>query len=520
MVEMAGLEHSAPLKGFIFHYKKITKSLARTPSVAYCRGMSEKRIKVGIEFAHVPAVKSGRGWLGLEKGKTASVRFSKTHGKLQLIEKLANGKERRTLYRVEDYALANETARNANRIGAQSGTGFGALRKEEEAALKIWRAFVHEETAHGKPPRKLDDIMREVVEREREQAETPRFADVAFQFLEYKERRGCWSENVRARHFKQVSALSKSPALTDDDGESKHLSKISIADAETAIEQSVSLRRKGTAISDATRAHWQKALKEIFAWWFDTANADRPQALQLKNPLRSYEVSAVKNLEEPETMSVSDSRKLLSELWEHDISAVPAVAVQMFCGVRNAECARLKWKDLRREASMLYLAKAITKTTQARNVPIPANLAAWLDAYAARVGVPAPDSYIIGANVSETLPQNIKERRRLAIIQHTIERAAKRTGISKPQNAFRHTAISAMCVLHNEFLAAQWAGHDRKIQGEFYKAAMSKQEARDYFGIMPPHSDGKAVAFSREQSERRAAASAPDGTGTDEPAAP
>ncbi len=478
--------------------------------------MAEKRVKVGIEFSHVPAVKSGRGWLGLEKGKTASVRFSKTHGKLQLIEKLADGKERRTLYRVEDYALANETARNANRIGAQSGTGFGALRKEEEAALKIWRAFVHEETAHGKPPRKLDDIMREIVEKEREQAETPRFADVAFQFLEYKERRGAWSENVRARHFKQVAVLSKTPALTDEAGESKHLSEISITDAETAIEQSVSPRRKSATISDATRAHWQKTLKEIFAWWFDSANADRPQALQLKNPLRSYEIASVKNLEEPETMSVSDSRKLLSELWEHDISAVPAVAVQMFCGVRNAECARLKWKDLRREASMLYLAKAITKTTQARNVPIPANLAAWLDAYAARVGVPAPDSYIIGGvREKSTLPQNIRERRRLAFIQHAIERAAKRANIYKPQNAFRHTAISAMCVLSNEFLAAQWAGHDRKIQGEFYKAAMSKQEAQDYFGIMPPQGDGKAVAFSRE----RAAAGTNDGTGTDEAAA-
>lgn len=240
----------------------------------------------------------------------------------------------------------------------------------------------------------------------------------------------------------------------------------------------------------------------------------------MKNPLRSYEIASVKNLEEPETMSVSDSRKLLSELWEHDISAVPAVAVQMFCGVRNAECARLKWKDLRREASMLYLAKAITKTTQARNVPIPANLAAWLDAYAARVGVPAPDSYIIGGvREKSTLPQNIRERRRLAFIQHAIERAAKRVNIYKPQNAFRHTAISAMCVLNNEFLAAQWAGHDRKIQGEFYKAAMSKQEAQDYFGIMPPQGDGKAVAFSRERSERRAAAGTNDGTGTDEAAA-
>ena len=264
--------------------------------------MAEKRVKVGKEFEHVPAVKTGRGWLGLEKGKTASVRFSKTHKKLQLIEKLSNGKERRTLFPVEEYAKANE-------------------------------------------------------------------------------------------------------------------------------------------------------------------------------------------------------------------AAVPAVAVQMFCGVRNAEAARVKWKDLRREAAMLYLAKAITKTTQARNVPIPENLAAWLDAFATENGVPAPDSYLIGVPVSDSLPANIQERRRLAFIQHALERAIKRTGISKPENAFRHTAISAMCVLHNEFLAAQWAGHDRKIQGEFYKAAMSKPTAQDYFGIMPPTGDGRAIAFDRSRAGKAAGIDASEQAG-------
>lgn len=71
-------------------------------------------------------------------------------------------------------------------------------------------------------------------------------------------------------------------------------------------------------------------------------------------------------------------------------------------------------------------------------------------------------------------------------IQHAIERALGRTGVLKPRNSFRHTAVSAMCVLYDEFKAAQWAGHDRKIQGEFYKSAMSKQEAEEYFNIFPP----------------------------------
>ena len=465
--------------------------------------MAEKRVKVGKEFEHVPAVKSGRGWLGLEKGKTASVCYYASRKMLCLSVKEGKKVVRR-FYKVEDYAKANAAAREANKIGEQAGAGFGALRKEEEAALKVWREFVEEETLRGRPPRKLDEILREIVEREREQTDTPTFKEVAFRFLEHKERRGDWSENMRARQFKKVAVLVKAPALRLKDGGSKKLADITEADAEAAVEQSVSGRRKrGEAMADATRAHWQKMLKGIFAWWYEAANEDRPQALQLKNPLRKYEVASVRNLDEPQIMSVKDARALLADLWEHERDAVPAVAVQMFCGVRNAEVARLRWKDIRRDAGILYLAKALTKTTQARSVPLPDNLAAWLDAYAAARGVPDADAFLIGVPVPADAAANIKERRRLAFVQHSLERAMKRTGASKPENAFRHTAISAMCVLHNEFLAAQWAGHDRKIQGEFYKAAMSKQDAKDYFGIVPPVSDGKAIAFSREGKKAR-----------------
>ena len=47
-------------------------------------GMSEKRVKIGKEFEHIPAVKSGRGWLGLEKGKFGRVRFESRSRKLEL----------------------------------------------------------------------------------------------------------------------------------------------------------------------------------------------------------------------------------------------------------------------------------------------------------------------------------------------------------------------------------------------------------------------------------------------------
>lgn len=463
--------------------------------------MAEKRTKIGAGFDDVPAVKKGRGWLGLERGKTAAVYFVSKRGMLRLDVKTGTGKLQK-FYAVADYAKANFEARKANALGEQAGAGFGALDKDEIAAIKRWREYVERAQLAGSVVRPLDEILRDAIKQEEGAIQTPSFADVAFEFLNYKEKRGCWSENVRSRHFKQVSLLSKSQAFTDNEGASKPLAKITVSDAEAAIEECVSTRRKTEAILDSTRAHWQKTIKEIFAWWYDRANADRPQGLLLKNPLRAYEIANVKNMEEPEIMTVADSRALLVDLFEHAPAAVPAVALQMFCGVRNAEVARVRWRDIRRddEKPFLYLAKSITKTTVARSVPLSENLVAWLDA-CREAGVSAkPDSFLIPIKERRREPANIAERRRLASVQHEIEDAVERTGIRKPKNAFRHTAISAMCRVYNEFEAAQFAGHDRKIQGEFYKAAMSETDAHDYFGIMPPNAGNVSLVFTRETS--------------------
>ncbi|MBQ6705124.1 MAG: hypothetical protein IJN19_03895 [Opitutales bacterium] len=77
--------------------------------------MAEKRVKIGKEFEHIPAVKSGRGWLGLERGKFAAVYFVKRLNKLELRRKVANGKEGKRFFDVEEYAKANEAARKAKK---------------------------------------------------------------------------------------------------------------------------------------------------------------------------------------------------------------------------------------------------------------------------------------------------------------------------------------------------------------------------------------------------------------------
>lgn len=151
--------------------------------------MAEKRVKIGKDFEYVPAVKRGRGWLWLEKGKFGKVRFERRSQKLELWVK-QGASWTRTLFAVEDHEKANEAARRANKIGEQTGVDFGALRKEETLALKIWRDYAMKMQANGTPARDFSEVVREAIEREETKDDTPLLADVVFRFIEAKDIQG------------------------------------------------------------------------------------------------------------------------------------------------------------------------------------------------------------------------------------------------------------------------------------------------------------------------------------------
>ncbi len=469
--------------------------------------MAEKRVKVGLEFESVPAVKSGRGWLGLEKGKFATVSFNKTRKKLLLSvktgEKYADGRAkcRFEFFAVEDYAKANAAAREANRIGEQAGAGFGTLRKEEEAALKFWREYVLKMELAGTPARRLDEILREAVEREATKDETPPFREVVFKFIEAKDAAGGISPAYRARLKNRLDRLAKF-------FRGKSIGEITESALKSAILK-VSCGRDGAPPAPKTQKHWIEAAKELFNWFYSRENATRRPADKLNNPLELATAPKIEKTREPEIISPAAARAILADLLAHDVELLPAVAVQMFCGVRNAEALRLRWKDLK--DGEFHLSCAITKTKIARAVPVPENLRAWIDAYAAARGTaPAPQDLIFPFNdtppaalagASETARaarMNADYHARSMTYSRAILAAEKRTGIHKPQNAFRHTAVSALAVMHGQNLAADYCGHSIRTQGVNYRGLMSKQEAADYFGIVPPQGDGKAIAFSRE----------------------
>ena len=59
-----------------------------------------------------------------------------------------------------------------------------------------------------------------------------------------------------------------------------------------------------------------------------------------------------------------------------------------------------------------------------------------------------------------------------------------------------------MCKIYGFERAADYCGHSIKQQGDAYRNAVSAQDAKTYFEIMPPKSENPAIVFdlSRKSS--------------------
>lgn len=460
----------------------------------------------------VPAtLKISRGKIGLYRGEHARVEIWTSKPKPLCLCRKIGDETKRKFFGLDEITLANDTARHYELQARANGLNFGTISDDEKRALMIWRDFVFRETKAGNPPRRLSEIVAELVEREQHADETPLFRDVAFQFLEYKERARAGKLDYRERLGKTVKRLAAAfpRAQIGEITETRFLA---------ALAKICKARDGKSPAAPKTLNHWKDTAKEIFCWFYSRENKRRIREgfPALDNPLELLTKEKIRKTSEPQTISPAAAREILCDLLRHAPAAVPVVAVQMFAGVRNAEALRLRWRDIR--ANEIFLSLAITKTAETRTAPVAENLREWINA-AIAAGAPAsPETLIFArsdtpaaalaemdADARERVElENFKTRK--AALTKILARTAKRLGFRKPANAFRHTAVSALCKIHGFEKASDYCGHDIRTQGKYYRAAMSASEAADYFGIVPPAGDGKAIAFSREGAKDRATA--------------
>ena len=166
------------------------------------------------------------------------------------------------------------------------------------------------------------------------------------------------------------------------------------------------------------------------------------------------------------TLSAKQAKELMHHVEQIDGGAfVPFFALALFAGirpcVRTGEILKLRPEHVRLDTGVILIEPEVSKVRMKRNVTIQPNLAAWLTAY------PLDRFPIIPAN-----------------LQH--ERAAIAEKFKLSHDIMRHTFISMhVAKFRSMGEAALQAGNSESIIRKHYLDLKTKDEAEEFFGILP-----------------------------------
>lgn len=376
-----------------------------------------------------------------------------------------NGQKKRKYfpYSVDGLRDAKILAGEKNRERKQYGNIFGSVSDDEKRAIEEYRIYVRDCEFNGIKPKSMFNIVTEILKTV--QATTPTFkyiADAYYKHLISK-------KTLSKIHIETtVGALKK---LSDFFGD-KQIHTLKEEDFDGFILTIPS--RKGE-LSFASKKKYINTAKAVLEF------AIRREIIEPEyHFLKNLNVQKPKRVE-PRVLSVEDAKKLMTTIKNTPSlhKYIPMVVLGLFCGIRNQERCRLKYKDLyvggRNE---IFLSCQVTKTATDRVIYPTENVKLWLNfARAHGVDMSADDYICIGATEENRIT--------FAAMFH---RQLKKQDIILPKNVFRHSAASYMCELQGFTATSTQLGHTEQMLRQHYRRAMSKQDAQDFFNITPENS--------------------------------
>ena len=170
---------------------------------------------------------------------------------------------------------------------------------------------------------------------------------------------------------------------------------------------------------------------------------------------------------------------------------LPAMAIGLFAGVRDAELNRLDFADVDLESGFITVSADNAKSARRRLIPIRPALKAWLAPHGLKTG-----------KVWVKNGRKLMERARLKGGFGTAAMASK-LGIEVdpgnlkpwPSNAARHSFASyALADYQDAAKVALELGHaDSRIIFSHYRELVKPAEAKEFWGIRPPKGHGKII---------------------------
>lgn len=158
------------------------------------------------------------------------------------------------------------------------------------------------------------------------------------------------------------------------------------------------------------------------------------------------------------------------------------LAIKLFAGLRSSEVRRLDWKDVTQSHVVVRAENA--KTRSRRAVEITDNLSAWLKDCR---GTEGPVVNLSSRRWHELMTQAATD----ADAERSEENPASYRLIGKlPQNFARHSFGTYHFALHqDEAKTAAAMGNTPAMVHRHYRALATADEAREFFGILPPEAE-------------------------------
>ena len=400
--------------------------------------------------------KAGK-WEYFESGRGGAVYWNKAKGQYELRNKTGKMAVRKFF---SELAVANREAKRLNGLVSGYGSTFTSFSQSERRAVEAYREFRAKMEACGVVVRDLPDILADAFAREKVVRESPMFTDVMDQYWAAMSRKG-----VSDRHLMVVRGRldrireSFDGVMIGDVGTDRVLKFLDF------------LPGKGGRPAAAETVNQHRGL---FSAIFRFAMR---RGIVEKNPVAVIEKVKLSR-GRPEVITPAELRVVMSFVARHAVEYVPLMVLKVFCGLRTAECARLRFRHIGMGGrDEVTIDGTIAKNKDTRFVPIPECGRLWL-AFASKQGV--------GADGGGFVVSGPKESSRNDNVVRLMRRVTAETGVVLPQNVFRHSAASYLCAVHENFPAvASWLGHDLAVLKANYRNAVTKSEGEEWFKVVP-----------------------------------
>jgi len=237
--------------------------------------------------------------------------------------------------------------------------------------------------------------------------------------------------------------------------------------------------RSGTRLSALSRRHYKVVCGGLFNYAVDREYLEDNPFQKKSRSRRKAEGEADEEM--PEIISAKDVTKVMraAEAYQCDTGAegvdsmVPAFAVGFFAGIRTAELKRLAWENADLAGERITVPPTVAKKRSVRYVDIEPNLLEWLTPYRRKRGPLTP---------------------RGGAWRYHFDAVRNEAGLLRwPHNCMRHCFATFHLAKYRDRRRTELQlGHrSDDLLYAHYRALATKQEAEEYFNIMPRGRRGK-----------------------------